>query len=84
MATLTNKEKEELKPVLEAKPVAPAPTAGKPRPFVKNWKLDELAPVVEKRAEAGATSTAAGGCSARPTASPATASTTRAAPPGRT
>jgi putative heme-binding domain-containing protein len=47
MATLTAKEKEELKDVLAAKAVPPADVA-KPRPFVKKWTLDELAPVVEK------------------------------------
>jgi putative heme-binding domain-containing protein len=46
--TLTDKEKEELKPILEAKATAPTPIVGKPRPFVKKYKLDELAPVVEK------------------------------------
>jgi putative heme-binding domain-containing protein len=48
VATLTGKEKEELKPVLEAKPAAPTPIVGKPRPLVKQYKLDELVPVVEK------------------------------------
>jgi putative heme-binding domain-containing protein len=48
VATLTAKEKEELRPVLEAGPVAATPITGKPRPFVKKWKLDELAPIVEK------------------------------------
>jgi putative heme-binding domain-containing protein len=47
--TLTKLEKKELKPVLEAKAAAPtAPLVGKPRPFVKKWTLDELAPMVEK------------------------------------
>ena len=47
VATLTAKEKQELKAVLEAK--APPPEAVyKPRPLVKQWKLDELAPMVEK------------------------------------
>jgi putative heme-binding domain-containing protein len=48
VATLTDREKEDLKLILEAKPVAAAPVVGKPRPTVKNWKLDELAPLVEK------------------------------------
>src|SRR5207245_961823 len=48
VATLTAKEKEELRPVLEARPVAPTPIAGKPRPFVQKWKVDELVPIVEK------------------------------------
>ncbi|HLJ94750.1 MAG TPA: heme-binding protein [Gemmataceae bacterium] len=48
VATLTAQEKEELRPVLEASPLAPTPIAGKPRPFVKKWKVDGLAPIVEK------------------------------------
>jgi putative heme-binding domain-containing protein len=48
VATLSDKEKEELKPILEAKPADPTPIVGKPRPVVKRWTLDELAPVVEK------------------------------------
>jgi putative heme-binding domain-containing protein len=48
VATLTDKEKADLKTILEAKAAAPAPIVGKPRPLVKNWKLDELVPVVEK------------------------------------
>jgi putative heme-binding domain-containing protein len=47
VGTLTAKEKEELKPILEAK-IAPKETVYKPRPLVKQWKLDELAPLVEK------------------------------------
>jgi putative heme-binding domain-containing protein len=48
VATLTDREKEELRPVLVAKPLAPTPVVGKPRPLVKQWKLDELVPLVEK------------------------------------
>ncbi|MFL5244583.1 MAG: c-type cytochrome [Gemmataceae bacterium] len=48
VATLTPKEKEELRPILEAKPVAMAAIVGKERPFVKQWKVDELVPIVEK------------------------------------
>jgi putative heme-binding domain-containing protein len=48
VASLSYKEKEELKPILEAKPTAPTPIVGKPRPFVKKHTLDELLPVVEK------------------------------------
>jgi putative heme-binding domain-containing protein len=48
VATLTDKEKEELKPVLEAKPLEPTPIVGKLRPVVKQYKLDDLVPVVEK------------------------------------
>jgi putative heme-binding domain-containing protein len=48
LATLTAKETEELKPILEASPLAPTPVVGKPRPFVKQWKPDELVRLVEK------------------------------------
>jgi putative heme-binding domain-containing protein len=48
VATLTEKEKQELKAVLDAKPLAPTPIVGKPRPVVKQYKLDDLVPVVEK------------------------------------
>jgi putative heme-binding domain-containing protein len=48
VATLTDPEKGELKPILEAAPLAPTPIVGKPRPFVKKWNLDELTPIVEK------------------------------------
>jgi putative heme-binding domain-containing protein len=47
VARLTAEEKQELKPILSAK-AAPPESVTKPRPFVKQWKLDELAPVVEK------------------------------------
>jgi putative heme-binding domain-containing protein len=48
VATLTAKEKAALRPVLEAEPVAATPVAGKHRPFVKQWKLDQLTLLVEK------------------------------------
>jgi putative heme-binding domain-containing protein len=48
VATLTVKEKEELKPILDAAPIAPSPVVGKPRPFVKEWAVAELVPLVEK------------------------------------
>jgi putative heme-binding domain-containing protein len=48
VATLTPKEKQELKPILEAKPTGPTPVVGKKRPFVKKWKVAELAPYVKK------------------------------------
>src|SRR5205807_1050833 len=48
VATLTAKEKTELKKILEAKPAEVAPIVGKPRPLVKNWKLDEVVSVVDK------------------------------------
>jgi putative heme-binding domain-containing protein len=47
LATLTASETEELKPILEASPVTPTPVVGKPRPFVKQWKADELVRLVE-------------------------------------
>lgn len=48
-ANLTPQEKTDLKSILEARPL-PAATAKatKPRPHVKNWKVDDLAPLVEK------------------------------------
>lgn len=49
VATLTKKEKEDLKALLEAAPLATTSIAVKSRPFVKRWKLDELAPIVENR-----------------------------------
>src|SRR5439155_5996424 len=48
VATLTEKERIALRPILEAKPLAPTPIVGKPRAVVKQWKLAELAPIVEK------------------------------------
>ncbi len=48
VATLTAKEKEDLKPILNAKPVTAEPIVGKPRPIVKTYKLDELVSLVEK------------------------------------
>jgi putative heme-binding domain-containing protein len=41
IATLTDAEKEQYKPLLET-PVATAGPVAPPRPFVKEWKLDEL------------------------------------------
>ncbi len=48
VATLTDQEKAEFKPVLGAQPLAPAPIVGKARPLIKKYKLDELTAVVEK------------------------------------
>jgi putative heme-binding domain-containing protein len=50
IATLSESEKAELKPILEAKPDKSEPRAALAanRPFVKAWTVDELAPVVEK------------------------------------
>ncbi len=48
VAQLSAEEKLALKPVLEAKPAGTAsPIAAKPRPFVKKWTMEELAPLVE-------------------------------------
>jgi putative heme-binding domain-containing protein len=47
VATLSAQEKEALEPVLAVRQ-APAEAAARPRPLVKQWTLDELAPIVEK------------------------------------
>src|SRR5262249_45819706 len=44
----TDKERKAVRAVLEAQPGGPAPIVGKPRPLVKNYKLSELVPVVQK------------------------------------
>ncbi len=48
VATLTRQEKDELKPILDADPIPAGPVVGKPRPFVKEWTVKDLTPVVEK------------------------------------
>src|SRR5262249_255646 len=48
VATLTDQEKAELKPILEAKIDTSPLVNTKPRPFVKNWTVDELTPLVDK------------------------------------
>jgi putative heme-binding domain-containing protein len=49
VAFLSDQDKAELKPILEAVPVVEDPwRSAKPRPFVKKWTVDELVPVVEK------------------------------------
>ncbi|MBI1917513.1 MAG: c-type cytochrome [Planctomycetes bacterium] len=48
VGTLTAKEKTALKPILEARPAESTPIVGKPRPLVKNWKLDEVVAIVDK------------------------------------
>jgi putative heme-binding domain-containing protein len=48
VATLTPEEKEVLKPILNAAPEAQSVAVAAPRPFVKKWTLEELAPLVEK------------------------------------
>ena len=46
---LSAADKERLKPILEAKPQTNAPQPAPPRPFVKEWKMDELLPMVQNR-----------------------------------
>jgi putative heme-binding domain-containing protein len=48
MATLTDAEKVALKPLLDIRPKDVVVTPVKPRPFVKQWTVDELVPIVEK------------------------------------
>lgn len=49
VAQLTDEQKERLAPVLNAKPEGPVtPLTAKPRPFVKEWTLEELLPLVEE------------------------------------
>jgi putative heme-binding domain-containing protein len=48
VATLTPAEKNDLKPLLEAKVEATATAPAKQRPFVKKWTVAELAPKVEE------------------------------------
>src|SRR5205085_837833 len=49
IATLTNAEKTALAPILNARPLSlKSAEPPKPRPFVKEWTLAELVPVVEK------------------------------------
>ena len=47
-ARLTSWETQLLKPFLETKPSATAPLRAHPRRLVKQWNIDELAPVVER------------------------------------
>jgi putative heme-binding domain-containing protein len=49
LAAMSDAERAELKPILDTRPASTARVAVAPdRPFVKAWKLDDLAPVVEK------------------------------------
>ena len=79
MANLSEAEKAELKPILEARPARPHGRR-RGRPAVRQ-ELDarRAGPDGRDRASRGATSTAAATSSPPPSASPATASTTRAA-----
>ncbi|MCA1684671.1 MAG: c-type cytochrome, partial [Planctomycetia bacterium] len=48
VATLSESEKAELQPILDAKPTTPGPAvAVAPRPHVKDWTLGELVPMVD-------------------------------------
>ena len=48
MATLSESEKTELKPILDSSPKTVGPTASAaPRPHVKDWTLQELVPMVD-------------------------------------
>jgi putative heme-binding domain-containing protein len=49
VATLTPEEKEALKPILEAAPQVQAVAVAPPRPFVKKWTMEELAPRLETK-----------------------------------
>ncbi len=47
VATLSDEEKVALKEILEAKPETVPVNVAPPRPFVKEWKLEELQPLVD-------------------------------------
>jgi putative heme-binding domain-containing protein len=47
LANLSDAEKAEVKPILDAKPTATAPASGPEPPFVRSWTVDELVPVVD-------------------------------------
>jgi putative heme-binding domain-containing protein len=49
MTTLSDAEKEALKPLLEAQPIQVAGPIAPARPFVKEWKLDELTELAETK-----------------------------------
>lgn len=50
MAALSAEEKEQLAPLLKAPPVESAtPVVAKPRPLVKEWKLEDLLPALETK-----------------------------------
>jgi putative heme-binding domain-containing protein len=48
IASLTDAERTALKPILEMKLKDVTATPVKARPFIKNWTVDELVPIVEK------------------------------------
>jgi putative heme-binding domain-containing protein len=45
---LTDAERQQLRPILEARPAESPLAVSQPRPFVKKWTLGELVPLVEK------------------------------------
>ena len=49
VALLSEEDKLALKPILEAKPPTDAPQPAPPRPFVHEWKMEELVPLVESK-----------------------------------
>jgi putative heme-binding domain-containing protein len=49
VALLPDQDKVALKAILEAKPATDAPMPTAPRPFVKEWKMDELIPLVTNK-----------------------------------
>ncbi|HVK17001.1 MAG TPA: c-type cytochrome [Fimbriiglobus sp.] len=53
VALLSPAEKTSLQPVLDAQPETNTVSAAPPRAFVKQWTINELAPVVEKGLSAG-------------------------------
>jgi putative heme-binding domain-containing protein len=53
VATLEPQELAVLKPILDARPATNTIAVAPPRPFVRQWKLDELTPIVEKGLKAG-------------------------------
>jgi putative heme-binding domain-containing protein len=49
METLTAEEKASLKSILDAQPIASVGPVAPPRPFVKEWKLDELTQLANEK-----------------------------------
>jgi glucose/arabinose dehydrogenase len=88
VATLSEAEKEQLQAVLEAKPVSQSPLqAAQQRlvghSFVKEWTVDDLAPVAERGLHT-ATLNAGAACSVQSVVSRATGLPTKVAPRDRT
>ncbi|QDU27824.1 Cytochrome c [Anatilimnocola aggregata] len=49
LTTLSDAEKDQLKPLLDAQPIQSAGPVAPPRPFVKEWKLDELTQLADAK-----------------------------------